>query len=195
MFLLNGSGTNISYAENGALCTAFDSPGHNHEMVTKEHASGAANEGFAHYYAAVTFNKTNQTNCAFMYRYDQDFDLDGTVDFAGIETMNCEGSPIWSMTSVGAKDYLDEFCDGPLEDRGTELDWLRFFWDLDTEHLTHVELMDFVDGLNAHSWNAVGVSGTADPDDVWERVKASAQNPLIDVWAAVQAEQDNGIDH
>lgn len=52
-------------------------------------------------------------------------DVGNTGDNGGIE---------WSYYSIDAFDYLGDYCNtGTMTDRGTELDWLRFFWDLDRE--------------------------------------------------------------
>ena len=54
-------------------------------------------------------------------------------------------------------DYLGDWCTGTLTNRGTEWDWLRFLWDLDTDAgVSTTTIFDIYDSANPNSWNATG---------------------------------------
>ena len=77
--------------------------------------------------------------------------------------------------SVSSGDYLGDQCSaGGTWNRGSEYDWLRFLWDLDTDtdtgttiHTT--QIADLWDDANPHTWRS-GDSGTADRP--WTRMAA-----------------------
>mgnify|MGYP000710298022 CR=1 FL=1 len=118
--------------------------GRNHEMASKEWQSAAIREGWAHFYAAVSFNVLTQSDCGFVYYKSIDYDLNGTTDAGSTyHDISCEQGPdnLFTTPTVDAKDYLGDWCSGTLSHRSTELDWLRFWWDFVQEEST-VEVED-----------------------------------------------------
>lgn len=163
-------------------------------MATKEHSSAAATEGWANFYAALAFNRTDESDCAFMYNKNQDFDRDGVNDsIGGTDSISCEASPIWDPVAVPSDDYLGNLCDTPYAHRSVELDWMRFFWDLTTDQdVSFSDLGDLWDIANPRTWNAVGVNGSS--SNPWPRIEAAALDPALDLSSEVAAESHNGVD-
>ncbi|MFZ5479044.1 MAG: hypothetical protein ACOZNI_19895 [Myxococcota bacterium] len=125
----------------------------NHEAVSKEYQSIAANEGYAHYYAVVSFNDTTEYDCGFAYYKTTDWNLDGILDG---QWVSCESGP---MTGVDGADYLGDTCTGTLTNRGTEYDWLRFLWDLDTNGgVSTTTIFQIYENAYPHTWVAYGDS-------------------------------------
>lgn len=134
-----------------------------HKMSSREYQGQAANEGWAHYYAALAFNTTSDHNCWFYYYKSVDWNDDDNNDPAAT---NCEGGWMDLHLSAGEtleaeqddwmdRDYLVEGCyareGGELDNRGTEFDWLRFWWDFDTDQSRTFD-------------NAVDIWGASDPE-------------------------------
>ena len=72
------------------------------------------NEGFAHYYASIAFNRTDQDDCYFHHWKESR----GTVD--------CEDTG-----GVLVEAYMLNRCYATSQSgRGVELDWWRTYWDL-----------------------------------------------------------------
>jgi hypothetical protein len=167
-----------------------------HAFGQKEYQSGAANEGIAHYFAALAFNSAASTDCKWNYYKNWDFDDDGTYQeplgpFAcaacgaacsgsdGLcpdETVpiivDCNVGPV-PNSAVDAHDYLGDECDGTLTNRGSEYDWLRFFWEMDTQRgLTPADILDVWVTANPDTWNATG--DNTDSDNPASRLSAAA---------------------
>lgn len=170
-----------SYAAVVNSCFTNDTavPSTTHEANSKEYQSAAANEGYGHYYAAVAFNQTDQSDCAFAYYKSTDWDLDAFNDDIWV---SCEAGPI---PGVDGGDYLGDWCTGTLTNRGTEWDWLRFLWDLDTDAgASTTTIFDIYNTANPNSWNATGDStGSAYPAT---RLRAAANTEGVltewDTW-------------
>lgn len=148
--------TRSSYEANPGNCPGASTTTTNgHSMDQKEYQSAAANEGFAHYYAAVTFNNSGHQDCTFAYYKNSDYDLDGVID---PQQLNCELGPALTPSGTGpAGDWMGATCSTPYGNRGSEYDWLRFFWDLDTDPATastiHTTQIGHIwDHANPYSW-------------------------------------------
>jgi len=103
---------NSTFTDPGGTCTS--ATGNNHAVDTKEYQSAAMNEGFAHYYASIAFNRTDQDDCYFHHWKESR----GTVD--------CEDT---GGSLVEA--YMLNRCYATSQSgRGVELDWWRTYWDL-----------------------------------------------------------------
>ena len=142
-----------------------------HRMTTKEYQGQAVNEGIANYYAATAFNNTTETDCHFEYYKGVDLDGDGSQSDED-PTLTCEGGSYWYVSGGYAypyidgdwmvRDYVEESCEqlypgGTLGNRSTELDWMRFFWDLDHDQgVATTKIFDIWDASNPESWNATG---------------------------------------
>lgn len=156
-----------------------------HDLNSLEWQSGAANEGFASYYAAVAWNQTQETNCTYVLtRQWADWNLDGIDN--DVDVFSCEGAV---PGESDAEDYAGEFC-SPSSNQGTQLDWMRFFWDLDNkEGLNTTDIVNIWVGSAPENWTSIGVgSGPGYPS--WE-MRSSAAVLLFD--AAWGAQMSNGV--
>lgn len=159
----------------------------NHNFNQQEYASSAFWEGVAHYWAAVAFNNTTESDCSFGYYKDTDWDLDGL--YLGAQeskpfAVSCATGP----TLAPAADYLGDMCtdgstacdnaaDGNCDNRGTEYDWLRFFWDADaTLGVSTTDIYRIVDEADPDTWNDDDV-GTA-ANDPAQRIHDAASTVL-----------------
>lgn len=188
-------GHQLAYRKNGdngpsksydaAWNNCFTDNEQKHEAVSKEYQSAAASEGFAHYYAAVSFNDTAQSDCGFAYYKSTDWNLDDNLD---PQWVSCEGGP---MTGVDGHDYLGDWCTGTLTNRATEWDWLRFLWDLDTdEGVTTEQIFEIWAGAYPHTWVAYGdATGSGYPAS---RLRDAADaRGLLTAWDAW--DNENGV--
>ena len=137
-----------------------------HSMGSLEWSNCAFTEGWAHFYAADTWNSHSQLDCVFRYYKGSN------------RTVDCEGTqtPAWP---VG---YIGNVCTVSSHDgRGVELDWLRQFWDVHTNQTGSPSFTDMANWVrDASSWNkrkayteldkeADTVGGTLDEN--WDNTK------------------------
>ncbi len=110
-----------SYRTDGSPADTDDDGEQTKSLLTREYSSGAAREGWAHFFSAWLFNRSSESDCWFQPSYTvQDFDLDGTFDnvgqpvFAWDGVFTCEGaglaSPLFGSPAswVSAKDWLED---------------------------------------------------------------------------------------
>lgn len=125
-----------------------------HEMISKEVNKTSAWYGFAHYYAATAFNRTDQSDCMFYYWYEQDWGRAGHGFGDASQRIDCaEGMDAWFIDSYDYKaDYCEDGWMPTIYNTATEYDWLRFWWDMDMEEgLTSSEIATIVDDANLHT--------------------------------------------
>lgn len=132
-----------------------------HDMLQLEYQYAAVWEGFAHYYAASVFNNPAETDCGYYYYKDLDWDQDDAADDPwGTAYVNCE-SYSYSSYDSGA-DYCADQCgcaSGTGSGVAVELDWLRHFWDLDTDDgRTFQDVLAVIDLADPTTWDN-GVDG------------------------------------
>jgi len=121
-----------------------------HGMNQEEYQSAAVTEGIAHYFAAITFNDPSEFDCFFVYYKSVDWDLDGTDDSPAVASVTCQGGPMYPIDQY---DYLGDMCDPPLDNRATEYDWLRFFWDLTyDQEVSPSTIYDIWDDADPNDW-------------------------------------------
>ncbi|HAM21161.1 MAG TPA: hypothetical protein DCQ04_02605 [Actinobacteria bacterium] len=145
--------SSASFSYGATLNSCYTDNTRNHEANSKEYQSAAVNEGIAHYYAAIAFNNSAESSCGFAYYKTTDWDLDTVTDATNV---SCESGPI---AGVDNADYLGDWCTGTLTNRAVEWDWLRFFWDLDTDQsVTTTTIFEIWDDANPNSWNSTGDS-------------------------------------
>ena len=154
--------------KDAAFRKSYDAPadsdchggGPSHSYNSKEYQGAAIIEGHAHYVSAVAFNHTGgptQTNydCRIVpsgwIKWDplsEVFPTNGAFSCEGAEG-NDPGGAEYTDFGVDAYDYLGDYCSGgATANRGVEHDWLRFFWDADTDDgVTVFSLKDSVDLL------------------------------------------------
>lgn len=130
--------------------------GGTHDFNSLEWQSGAAHEGFASYYAAVAWNKTQESNCTYVLHHWNDWNLDGVDNDTRV--FSCEGAV---PGESDAEDYAGQFC-GAASNQGSQLDWMRFFWDLDNkEGLNTTDIVDLWVASSPDTWTATGVGSGA----------------------------------
>ena len=191
-----------------------------HSLHEKEFQSAAAAEGWADFYAAWAWNTQTSNTCTLDFQGEYDFDLDGTLDtrVPGEEGWaNCESSA-FSQSDPNApddgRDWLKDLilydddnvdglqCAGTWTNRGTEYDWMRFFWDLHTDQaLNGTEIASLYDEMNPKNWDSNGGTVTTTDDPV-ARLNSSAATldaalglGITKFRDAVAAQDDNGQDH
>lgn len=112
------------YGLNGGAA-ACDSGTELHTLTSLEYTSDAIMEGFGHFLSADAYNDHSEGTGRFTYYkddlgYPRDIRLEGQVAF--------NAAAPWESNR-----YAQRACDDTPSNEGTELDWLRFFWDLHSE--------------------------------------------------------------
>jgi hypothetical protein len=161
-------GNDCSYvAPPGETCTT----GNGHSRTSKEYSDCAIGEGFAHFYAADTWNNAAGVGCGFSHA--------GGPPGPGDD---CEGS------SVHPTAYLRTVCDAPRAGMGVEWDWLRLYWDLhgNSPYASHSEIVNWF--KDADPWNAT--NGYVKLDAAADRVGGD----LDTVWRTNGLAHYNGVD-
>ena len=103
---------------------ACDSGMEAHTLTSREYTSAAIMEGFAHFVSADSYNNHNQTDGRFTYYKD---------DLGFPRDIPLEGETAFNMANPHLSNrYYERVCNGTAANAGTELDWMRFFWDLHT---------------------------------------------------------------
>lgn len=164
-------------ADYGACYTAGNG---GHGMNQKEWQSAAVVEGLGHYYAAQAFNNTSGADCVFVQYKTTDWDLVGGAVNPGEQEgdpINCDGSP---YSGIGAGDYVYQMCSPFLSNRGTEYDWLRFFWDLRTDGAVSTgDIFDIWAAAGPDAWKESGAgsdSTCATSDYPATRLRCAAED-------------------
>jgi hypothetical protein len=121
----------------GADCGSEDEL---HALTSLEYTSAAIMEGFAHFLSADAYNDHNDATGRFTY-YKSALGFPRDIQLEGESAFN-------AAAPSESNRFAQRVCDPtPGINSGTELDWLRFFWDLHTqgggadgEHLSLFEL-------------------------------------------------------
>ncbi|MEN0061072.1 MAG: hypothetical protein AAGA48_02925 [Myxococcota bacterium] len=175
---------NFSYKANASgSCDANNS----HQIEHEEWASAAAVEGMAHFYAGTVLNKQVEFDCQ-VVQVGIDFNNDGAVGqpVTGNEFFlphSCEDGPYLVSgiedrldgTAWDDGDYMEQECEMPgPDDRHTPYDWMRFFWDLDTDQsFTFGRIMRLWNNADPHNWDK-NSANMSDPDKVRNRLILTA---------------------
>lgn len=105
-----------------------------HCMQSLEYGNAAQVEGWAHFYAAKTFNDPSEENCRINY-YKEFLREDGTVASPPVK-IDCRNSQKWML----------DHCDATGYDFGVELDWMQFLWNAHAVG-SHTATMDDLDAI------------------------------------------------
>lgn len=155
-------------------------------MGSREWQSMAIVEGFARYVAAGTFNDESESDCGYVHHRSEDYNGDLTLETGVPEGISCKNGPSDNpellLGSVPTRDQHYYVCDSygyPFEHDGksTVLDWLRFFWQMDTDPTTlgdwtQGEIIGILDAAQPDTWNTIGYNpGTG--DDPYQRIRQS----------------------
>lgn len=133
----------------GAQC---GSAGELHALTSLEYTSDGIMEGFAHFLSSDAYNDHGSATGRFTYYKD---DLGFPRDIA------LEGETAFNAAQPHRSNrFAERVCNPVMQNAGTELDWLRFFWDLhsasanpDAQHKTILKLR--VDAaFQGVGWNA-----------------------------------------
>jgi hypothetical protein len=219
---VGGLGCAHSYAADTDGCQGDEKPSDDtasprgHTQLQKEYQSGAGCEGMGDFYAALVWNDDGHLDdCDFVRHYGLDWNDDGTNDINNVTVHSCYGDPFsGSPDPVDDLDWLEDLvaaddddvdvvqCDGTLTNRGTQYDWLRYFWGLRTRQDALVDEADIWalwDAADPYDWGTTdaGLHGTCGTTE-WpaERIECAADtstNPDMDL--AHDNEKDNGLDH
>lgn len=120
-------------------CDHVQSSNQLHCLQSRETFVAAAIEGFAHFYAAKVWNNPNQADCKFVYY--KEF-LSAGLPFVQTPPVpkNCGGPVEWR----------DHYCT-ETANRGTEFDWLTFYWTLHTKTVDKLSMADIYGIYNVDS--------------------------------------------
>lgn len=117
------SGTNYSLVTAYALCTCDHVPDSNlraHCLQSKEYSHSAQSEGYAHFYAALAFNNTTQSNATFnYYKHFKEPGLPVTSPPNAWDVYGGDAPYRWK----------DNHCPSSGT-HGTELDWMTLYYEL-----------------------------------------------------------------
>ena len=170
-----------------------------HGNTTKEWQSAAVTEGWADFYAAWLWNRRTESDCWYERHYASDFDLDLIPD---VQAYSCEGIPTPNLSSyVSARDWLEDLidapdpqdCSGTMVNKGTQYDWMRFFWDMTTDEGVMPEDLGELYGLmEPHSFDPKGLTLTVTDDPTFRLDVACGSMGLV---AACDDQSNNGQDH
>lgn len=141
-----------------------------HSMASKENNSCAASEGFAHFYAAATYNNASQDDCK-MHYYKNEFGNDSSP------IVDCE-------TSNGAfvTKYVENSCVGSPTGYSTELDYMRSFWDVLTDGTNNPCVNDIVTWGSNANWGKSNAT---------TRLNSTASGTIGNKWPT--ARDNNGL--
>ncbi|MFC1482563.1 hypothetical protein ACFL51_02030, partial [Myxococcota bacterium] len=109
-------------------CDHVTSSNQLHCLQSKEYAHAARIEGFAHFWASVAFNNRFDGDGVFVHGkefFEPDYDQNGNP----LETGIIISPPIYVNLTEKVR-WMDNNCNLNSIDRGTEWDWLLFFWAL-----------------------------------------------------------------
>lgn len=151
--------SDVDYDANVGPCTSAYTNS-SHRMNSKEFQSAAAVEGIAHFYSALAFNSdVHDADCDIEKHYNPDWNRNGsTSDLVDVDIFSCEEGV--SVASVDNNDYTGDYCtaSGAWQNRGTEYDWLRMFWDLHTSYdVSTPTIFEIWNRANPHNWNPNGI--------------------------------------
>ncbi|MCB9678696.1 MAG: hypothetical protein H6737_26575 [Alphaproteobacteria bacterium] len=175
-----------------------------HDYNSKENQTAAEIEGWAHYVAAFTFNNVGETDCRYTPANIIRWNYDSVQQNNTAEAFSCEGGEGTADNDYGGAEFTDpviavegrdafgQFCagSGDVANRGMEVDWLRFWWDV---HQTSGVTLDDILAIRAD----MGTNGWSSLDTAPASLKVNSRvaqafyaNGLLSVWAA---QNNNGI--
>ncbi|MGD8860807.1 MAG: hypothetical protein PVI30_12425 [Myxococcales bacterium] len=149
-----------------------------HSMRSQEYSAKAFYEGFANFYAADVWNDDDENDCTLAYWKD----VSGSK--RRVDCRDGAGDPLFP------KAYLDTQCGGGAG-LGTELDWMRVFWNVHTtgSRPSFDSMVNWIGDAIIEA-DAGGDWGDATAYDVLD---AAASGDIGDNWDV--AAPAHGIDH
>jgi len=181
-----GRGAKFAYDAESLDCPWYSS---GHSITSEEYQSAAVNEGIASYYSAVVWNRASEEDCWYRASYRMDWDQDGLGDSA--EEFSCEDGGPFGLADV---DFMGTYCldSGPTTNRGTQYDWIRFLWDLDTDQgLSTATIFAIWDAADPQRWEPSG-TGNGPGFPAWELQDAAERLGYGAAWEAQLALDPSG---
>ena len=125
-------------------CEHVDAANAYHCLQSIENASAAAVEGFAQFYASKTWNRQNENDCAFVY-YKEFLNPGGCPPGSTCTLFPASPAdplaqqhgqvavipPPLAISCNTPFKWRNTFC--PMVEFGTEIDWMRFYWNVNTQ--------------------------------------------------------------
>ncbi len=135
----------------------------NHSSTSDEATSAAIVEGFATYYAAQTINRVDEGDCFIAEDSFKNWDhsTNGIEPTEQNNWYSCDVAPVPSQ-GLSDTDYWADVCGYPTGSPPTgdgysiacEYDWLRGFWDLDTDYgWSFEDMLNVLVVANYAEWN------------------------------------------
>jgi hypothetical protein len=112
----NSASSNVAQCK----CDHITSSTASHCLQSKEMAWAAQGEGFGHFFAADTWNDSSEANCTFAYY----------KEFK--ESNGAETPPPMAKSCSDQVRWMESHC-WQTSDRGTEFDWMGFYWQLNNK--------------------------------------------------------------
>lgn len=175
-------------SNDGSWCSFTSS----HAMTSIEYQSAAVVEGIAHFVAANTYNSNDEGDC--WYRYYKDISWNSGPAIAD-DWIDCEdsshcGTGLDCNSTIATRDHYGNECDvSTINNKGTEYDWLRFWWDLHTDQSVSNNIIKNIwNDANPNNWNANGSGSSIDScspvgNEPAERLRCAAQtNSVLAEW-------------
>ncbi len=167
-----------------------------HSMGSKEFATAAISEAFAHFVALDAFNNHGQSDGVFQY-YKNEFTcgfpaVDAQVASTDLSRPRRKANPIQTCPLASAtafpREYMTNICQTPHGGRGVEVDWMRVFWQMHTTG--GVSFAAIVAWLSeARSWN--GAPFNFPPIHAMHYAALSTGGTLSSAWTS--AMQNHGV--
>jgi hypothetical protein len=183
--------------------TPCTDPVDGHQLNSKEYHSMALQEGMAFWVAAVVFNNLNESDCRLL--------PGSTINWNHLDpsgspyAFSCEGyddgdtgGVEWSSFSVDGLDYLGDthdpigaappfscLDDGDVTGVSTDLDWIRFLWDLNKNGVPFSDIVDAYGDATPYDWD------TLNARDEFEDALATIDASYATLWHVY--DDDNGI--
>ena len=174
------SNNDCSYATAGASTSS-------HEMRSLENNSCAAMEGWAHFVSADVWNAQAGSDPDAQFRYWGDGNAlvevedeqggcwtslgDNTGDYQRRFADVCFGTP-------GMWDYTANCVNGNCNGYGTELDWMRFWWDFHTD----TDLPGAIPG-HADLQELIDAAGSWSDNNAWDVLRNSLSGTTLSRWS------------
>jgi len=166
-------------------------------LLTMEYQSGAAREGWAHFYSSWLWNRKTETDCFYNTHGVHDLDLDGDIDDNYVDTgvdyedhdwdgaINCEGIDAPSDTAdpdhvpVPRADDLETYVDAK--------DWLEDMDDEGTCGIIGLSNRGTQYDWQRYFWDMLTDYSTVDPEDL--------ADVYVDMCPTNWAQNDDAVDH
>lgn len=160
------------YSRTSDIDQCFCSPmgyGDEHCLHSREYIRTAEFEGFGHFFSSLVWNDPTPTDGVFGY-YKSTWDRTGPP----YTYTQCVTPPCVRDLTVHDK-WWHIVCPGSLDDRGTEMDWLKFLWNARAaDEFTMTEILDIWDRLpddtsEPWQWNAPYPEEDGVLDAAWQK--------------------------